>query len=31
MIITVKLMVKIKNLFWPKDGLGPCFDDVNIE
>jgi hypothetical protein len=30
-IITVKLMVKIKNLFRLKDGLGPWPDDVNIE
>ncbi len=30
-VITVKLMDKVKNLFWRKDGLGPCLEDVNIE
>jgi hypothetical protein len=30
-VITVMLMVKMKNLFRLKDGLGPCLEDVNIE
>jgi hypothetical protein len=30
-IITVKLMVKMKKLFWVKDFLGPCLEDVHIE
>jgi hypothetical protein len=30
-VITVKLMVKTKNLFRLKDGLGPCLEDVNIQ
>ncbi len=29
-VITVKLMDKVKNLFRRKDGLGPCLEDVNI-
>jgi hypothetical protein len=30
-VMTDKLMVKMKNLFWLKDGQGPCLDDVSIE
>jgi hypothetical protein len=27
--MVVKLMVELKNLFWPKDGQGPCLEDAN--
>jgi hypothetical protein len=30
-LITVKLMVKMKNLFRLKKGQEPCLDDVSIE
>jgi hypothetical protein len=30
-IITVRLMVKMKNFFWLKNGLGPCLEDANIK
>jgi len=29
-VIAVKVMVKLKNLYRLKDGLGPCFEDANI-
>jgi hypothetical protein len=29
-VIAVKVMVNLKNLFWLKDGLGPCLKDANI-
>ncbi len=29
--ITVKLMVKMKNLFRIQDSLGPCLEDANIK
>ncbi len=28
-VVTVKLSVKMKNLFRLKDGLGPCIDALN--
>ncbi len=31
MVMTVKLMVKIENLFRLKDGLRPCLEDANIK
>ena len=30
-VITVKLMVKMKNIFRLKDGQGPCLDNVSVE
>jgi hypothetical protein len=29
-IIALKVMVKLKNLFGPIDGLGPCLEDAKI-
>jgi hypothetical protein len=29
-ITAVKVMVNLKNLFRPKDSLGPCLEDANI-
>jgi hypothetical protein len=29
--LAVKVMVKVKNLFRQKDGLGPCFGDAEVK
>jgi hypothetical protein len=29
-VITIKLMVKMKNLFRLKDGMGPCLEDLFV-